>query len=211
MKWSGHHARGGYHHGNLREALIEAALALIAANGPLGFTFAEAARQAGVSPAAPYRHFPDRAHLLAAVAERGFVRFEAALARAWDGGSGGATTAFLRLGQAYLAFARTEPGYYAAMFEARLQLADTPELAKASEAAFTVLRDAAEIVVAGFPAAGRPPAMMVALHVWALSHGVASLFGPGSPTSRVVPMSPEDLLEAGVLVYLDGLGHAAAK
>jgi AcrR family transcriptional regulator len=54
----------GYHHGNLREALIRAALDLIAKKGPAGLTFAEAARHAGVSPAAPYRHFRDREHLL---------------------------------------------------------------------------------------------------------------------------------------------------
>ena len=55
--------RRGYHHGNLREALIEAALKLISEKGPAGFTFAEAARTAGVSPAAPYRHFRDRDEL----------------------------------------------------------------------------------------------------------------------------------------------------
>src|SRR5258708_30780717 len=74
----------GYHHGNLREALIRAALELIATKGTAGFTFAEAARFAGVSPAAPYRHFRDRDELMASVALRGFEQFEAALARAWD-------------------------------------------------------------------------------------------------------------------------------
>ena len=76
----------GYHHGNLKEALLRAALELIAQKGPAGFTFAEAARWAGVSPAAPYRHFRDRDELLANVALRGFERFELALKRAWDDG-----------------------------------------------------------------------------------------------------------------------------
>src|SRR5262249_18287690 len=76
----------GYHHGNLKEALIRAALELIAQRGPAGFTFAEAARWAGGSPAAPYRHFRDRDELLIDVARRGFAQFEAGLARAWDGG-----------------------------------------------------------------------------------------------------------------------------
>ena len=71
----------GYHHGNLREALIRAALELIAKKGPAGFTFAEAARFAGVSPAAPYRHFRDREELMASVALRGFEQFEAALTK----------------------------------------------------------------------------------------------------------------------------------
>jgi AcrR family transcriptional regulator len=58
MRWSKGDGERGYHHGNLREELVRAALALIAEKGPAGFTFAEAARWAGVSPAAPYRHFP---------------------------------------------------------------------------------------------------------------------------------------------------------
>src|SRR5262245_64624981 len=82
MSWS-RHGRGGrrgYHHGNLREALIGAALDLISQKGPAGFTFAEAARQAGVSPAAPYRHFRDRDALIADVAHQGFERFGQRLA-----------------------------------------------------------------------------------------------------------------------------------
>ena len=92
----------GYHHGNLKEALLRAALELIAQKGPAGFTFAEAARWAGVSPAAPYRHFRDRDELLASVALRGFQQFETALAKAWDDGRPDVFTAFDRLGKAYL-------------------------------------------------------------------------------------------------------------
>ena len=83
MAW-GKRYRGGYHHGNLKEALVRAALELIAEKGPAGFTFADAARWAGVSPAAPYRHYRDRDALLADVARRGFEEFGAALAKAWD-------------------------------------------------------------------------------------------------------------------------------
>ena len=195
----------GYHHGNLREALIRAALDLIARKGPAGLTFAEAARLAGVSPAAPYRHFRDREDLLANVALQGFVRFEAALARGWDGGRGGALAALDRLGRAYLDFARAEPAFYAAMFEAGVAVGDA-ELREASERAFGVLRRAAEAVCAQTPAAGRPPALMVALHVWAMAHGVAALFGRGDGARRALPMSPAELLEAQALVYLKGLG-----
>jgi AcrR family transcriptional regulator len=78
MSWSKDDKSGGprgYHHGNLKEALVRAALELIAQKGPAGFTFAEAARWAGVSPAAPYRHFRDRDELITNVALRGFERF----------------------------------------------------------------------------------------------------------------------------------------
>ena len=211
MRWGkrGHAARG-YHHGNLKEALVNAALELIAEKGPAGFTFADAARWAGVSPAAPYRHFRDRDALLADVARRGFEEFSAALAKAWDGGSPDVMTAFDRLGKSYLAFAKREPAYYSAMFEAGVPLDSDRELRETSENAFAVLRSASEQLVAMMPPQGRPPALMVALHVWAMTHGIASLFGRGDAARRRLPMSPEDLLEAAVLIYLRGLGLIAS-
>jgi AcrR family transcriptional regulator len=210
MSWTrrgGDHERRSYHHGNLREALIEAALALIAELGPSGFTVAEAARRAGVSPAAPYRHFRDAEALLAEIALRGFERFTAALAMAWNRGQPNPLRAFENVGRAYLAFARDEPAFYAAMFETRIRFDAYPPLQVAADSAFGILRQAAEQLAATLPAAKRPPALMIALHVWALSHGVASLFGRGD-AGRQLPMSPEELLEAGVLLYLQSLGLA---
>ncbi len=211
MSWRKEQRRAerGYHHGNLKEALLQAALNLIAQKGAAGFTFADAARMAGVSPAAPYRHFRDRDELLANVALRGFALFEAALTRAWNDGQPNAFAAFERMGRAYLEFARTEPAYYSAMFEAGVPLDVNPELREAGERAFAAIRVAAERLVAQIPAARRPPALMVALHVWAMAHGIASLFGRGDAGRRPVPMSPDELLEAGVLVYLRGLGLPA--
>jgi AcrR family transcriptional regulator len=206
MIWKSDQPPRGYHHGNLKEALIRAALELIAAKGPSGFTFAEAARSAGVSPAAPYRHFRDRDELIANVARRGFELFEAALVAAWKDGMPDTFTAFERLGRAYLEFARSEPAYYSAMFEAGIPIEVSQELRDAGERAFAVLRAAAERLVAQVPAARRPPAFMVALHVWSLAHGIASLFGRGDAGRRRLPMPPEELLEAGMLVYLRGLG-----
>jgi AcrR family transcriptional regulator len=207
MSWS-KDPRGprGYHHGNLKEALIQAALDLIAQKGPGGFTFAEAARAAGVSPAAPYRHFRDRDDLMVDVAQRGFEQFTQVLAGAWDGGRPEPMFAFERVGRTYLEFARTEPAYYSAMFEAGIPLDASPELRAAGDAAFAVLRGAAETLIARLPAGKRPPALMMALHVWSLAHGIAALFGRADAGRRALPMSPEELLEAGVLVYLRGLG-----
>jgi AcrR family transcriptional regulator len=211
MKWSKDDRAEprGYHHGNLKEALIRAALELIAEKGPAGFTFAEAARWAGVSPAAPYRHFRDRDELLANVALRGFEKFEQILARAWDDGRPDVFVALDRLGKAYLEFARTEPAYYAAMFEAGIPPAISAELREAGDRAFAVLRGAAEKLCAQLPAGERrPPALMVALHIWAMAHGIAALFGRGDAASRTLPMSADELLEAEALIYLRGLGLA---
>ncbi len=208
MNWHRDHRRtGSYHHGNLKEALMQAALDLIARKGPAGFTFAEAARSAGVSPAAPYRHFRDREELLASIAQQGFEQFEAALSSAWDDGRPDTPAAFSRVGKAYLTFARKHPAYYSAMFESGLPLENNPALLVASERAFAVLRAASERLIAlAPPNVPRPPALMMALHIWSLSHGIASLFGRGDAASRRLPMSAEDLLEAGVLIYLKGLG-----
>src|SRR6201993_5193038 len=74
--------RDSYHHGDLKRALTSAALSLVAEKGPKGFTLTEAARRAGVSAAAPYRHFADKAELLATVAEQGFRELHADLAAA---------------------------------------------------------------------------------------------------------------------------------
>src|SRR5262245_50062170 len=193
MSWSRQGGRSGprgYHHGNLKEALIDAALELIAQKGPAGFTFAEAARWAGVSPAAPYRHFRDRDELMADVARRGFDQFKAMLTRAWESGRPDAFTAFDRVGKAYLQFARSEPAYYSAMFEAGVPPEANPELREAGERAFAVLRTATERLVSTMPAQDRPPVLMMALHIWALSHGIASLFGRGGSARPAVPMPP---------------------
>src|SRR6478736_4845136 len=194
MSWRKEQRRAerGYHHGNLKEALLQAALGLIAEKGAAGFTFADAARMAGVSPAAPYRHFRDRDELLT---------------KAWDDGRPDTVTAFERVGKAYLAFARNEPAFYSAMFESGLPIDANPTLMAASERAFAIIRAAAERLAAlAPPGIPRPPAMMMALHIWSMSHGVASLFGRGDAARRKLPMSPEELLEAEVLIYLRGLG-----
>jgi AcrR family transcriptional regulator len=196
----------GYHHGNLKEALVRAALDLIAQKGPAGFTFADAARWAGVSPAAPYRHYRDRDELLSDVARRGFDAFTEQLSKAWDDGKPDPRTAFERLGKAYLAFARSEPAFYSAMFETGVPLDASPELRAAGDQAFAIVRRACEAISALLPQEKRPPALMMALHIWAISHGIASLFARGDGSQRALPMSAEDLLEAGVLVYLSGLG-----
>jgi AcrR family transcriptional regulator len=207
MSWRKDQSRNerGYHHGNLKEALLQAALDLIAQKGAAGFTFADAARMAGVSPAAPYRHFRDRDELLSSIALRGFEQFEQALMQAWDDGRPDTVIAFERVGRAYLAFAREEPAYYSAMFESGLPIDANPALMAAGERAFAIIRAAAERLAALAPLP-RPPAMMMALHIWSMSHGVASLFARGDAARRRLPMSPDELLEAEVLIYLRGLG-----
>lgn len=198
-------SKRGYHHGNLRQALVEAALELIAANGPTGFTMAEAAKLAEVSAAAPYRHFTGRDELIAEVAAQGFDLFADVLAYAYDDGRPSPLAAFEAVGRAYLAFARKHPGHYIAMFESGLSPSQTPELARAADRANRVLIRAAEALSARIPPERRPPPAMFSAHVSALSHGIVELYARGKPGARS-PFSPEELLETGVGIYLRGLG-----
>lgn len=198
-------SKRGYHHGNLRQALVEAALDLIATNGPTGFTMAEAAKAAEVSPAAPYRHFTGRDELIAEAAAQGFDLFADLLDYAYDDGRPSPLKAFEAVGRAYLAFARKHPGHYIAMFESGVAPNSTPDLARAAERANRVLIRAAEALSARIPADRRPPPALFAAHVSALSHGIVELYARGKPGTRS-PFSPEDLLESGVGIYLRGLG-----
>jgi AcrR family transcriptional regulator len=194
----------GYHHGNLRQALVDATLALIVEKGPQGFTVSEAAKVADVTPAAIYRHFSGRDDLLAEVARQGFDIFAALMEFAYDNGRPSALAAFEATGRAYLAFARKYPGHYQAMFESGLSPASHPDLAQVAAKARGVLERAADGLSLQLPAAKRPPATMFAAHIWAMSHGVVELFMRGNGTNT--QFAPEDLLEAGIGIYLRGLG-----
>ncbi|MFO1173815.1 MAG: TetR/AcrR family transcriptional regulator [Paracoccaceae bacterium] len=201
-------AKQGYHHGNLRQALLDAALVLIEKQGPQGFTLSDAAKSAGVTPAAVYRHFAGRDDLIAECARQGFEIFADLMDHAYNNGRPTALSAFEATGRAYLAFARKFPGHYMAMFESGLNFNRNPELARAADRARSVLTRAAEALSQHIPAARRPPAAMFANHIWALSHGVVELFARGAPGSRG-PFPPEELLEAGIGIYLRGLGLIA--
>jgi AcrR family transcriptional regulator len=198
-------SKRGYHHGNLRQALVDAALGLIEEKGPTGFTLSEAAKNAGVTPAAVYRHFEGREDLIAECARQGHEIFADLMVHAFDGGRPSALAAFEATGRAYLAFARKFPGHYMAMFESGTSANASPELAAAAAKSRAVLERAAEALSQNIPEGKRPPPSMFSAHVWAMSHGVVELFARGRPGANT-PFSPEDLLEAGIGIYLRGLG-----
>jgi len=195
----------GYHHGNLRQALIDGALKLIEDRGPTGFTLSEAAKQAGVTPAAVYRHFEGREDLIAEGALQGYDIFAELMEFAYESGQPSALKAFEATGRAYLAFARKYPGHYIAMFESGISVNRTPELAHAANRANGVLERAASDLSQHIPADKRPPASMFSAHIWAMSHGVVELFARNSP-GRASPFPADDLLETGIGIYLRGLG-----
>lgn len=198
-------AKRGYHHGNLKQALIDAALTLIAERGPTGFTLSEAAKQAGVTPAAVYRHFKGRDDLIAEAARQGFEMFADLMEFAYDKGQPSALSAFESMGRAYLAFARSHAGHYIAMFESGLSVNRSPELAAASARARHAMERAAEDLIVHVAPEKRIPASVFTSHIWAMSHGVVELYARHAP-GATTPFTPEDLLESGLGIYLRGLG-----
>jgi AcrR family transcriptional regulator len=195
--------RRGYHHGGLKDALVEAARALMAEHGPAGFTLAEAAKRVGVTTGAPYRHFADRSDLMGELARRGFDLFAERLAGAWDNGRPDPRAAFRRMGRAYLGFAAAEPGLYAAMFDSAKSLRSLAALSVANKA-FDGLCLAATGVLAA--ANGNPREVRnFALEVWALAHGTAMLalaghFDParGDDPAAILDRGAEALIEAAL-------------
>jgi AcrR family transcriptional regulator len=210
--WHGPFDKRGYHHGNLKEALIEAARRFIAERGLSGFTLADAAKLVGVSPAALYRHFSGREGLVAEVAGRGFDQLAARLARALRG-PGTPIERFTRMGEAYLAFAEEEPGFYAAMFAPRAAESEAPPGTPLGPWGAPPGRDEqpgpfnllVNALMMTFPDGfdGVDP-RFIALEVWALSHGIATLSAAGQlPKGPGFPDKVE-LLRAGVLALVHG-------
>ena len=167
-----------YHHGNLKPALLRAAVELIAEVGPAAFTLREVARRAGISHNAPYRHFREKDELLAAVATEGFERLADALGKPGKGtrarNPNPALCRFQASGLAYIRFALRSPEHLLVMFDWPLAPDRYPELSAAAKRAFSVLVELVEAAQReGSLPSGDPLAL--ACIAWSLVHGVAKL------------------------------------
>jgi AcrR family transcriptional regulator len=165
--------RKPYHHGNLREALLEASIQLIGEIGPTAFTLREVARRAGVSHNAPYRHFHDKNALLAAVAAQGYDELTEAMTKA----AGQHVTPRDRLkhaGLAYIAFALRRPEHFTVMFDAPLPPQEHPDAAQASKRSFSVLLDLVHACQDKEQSLPQDP-LPFALLAWSMVHGIAKL------------------------------------
>lgn len=207
--------RASYHHGSLRETLVRASLELIRAEGIGAVSLRRVAREAGVSPGAPYHHFPDRAALLTAIATDGFRMMEVRMTAA-RAGAATPSAALVALTEAYVRFAHEQPAYFGLMFRPDLAHPDGDPAAKeAADCSFRVLCD----VVAdgqrdGSVPPGDPGALITAL--WALGHGLASLWVDGSLDGRAGQLggSPEALITqvaGGVAAVLSGAARAGVR
>ncbi len=176
-----------YHHGDLREGLLNAGADIIETGGLSGFTLRECARRAGVSHAAPRNHFVNIEELILAIAARGWEAFHAALAAAADEAGSKPESRLAAMGRAYVAFALRRPGLYSLMFRTgdysatRLAAAGSrgeAALEVAASAGWRQLLDAVEAVTGP-----SPRIELAAIHVWSLVHGLASLSIDGKLTN----------------------------
>ena len=199
--------RKTYHHGDLRQALIDAALELLRAGGAEALTLRAVARAAGVSQAAPYRHFADRSALVGAVAQESFARMGASIERAVQRGPLG--PAALKRGMvAYVRFAHEHPAEYRVMFGAELaDRRDLPDLAATALGTFALLREGiARNQQAGALSTGDP--MRRAVIAWATLHGLVMLSLDGQ--TAVTGDSIETLADAATELLLAGMGGSLA-
>ncbi len=197
----------GYHHGDLRNALVSAGLRLLEQEGHPDFTLRDLARRVGVSAAAPYSHFADKTALLAAIATAGFGRLNAALEAAIRNDSDPAKQ-FLQMGSAYVRFGMDHPALYKLMFaseELSARCDEYPELQAAGDAAFASLTAMLERMQrSGFLQAGDPE--VNALSVWAHVHGLTSLFITGHvECAGGAAPQPAELVSSSLVTLLRGL------
>ena len=201
----------GYHHGNLRRALLDAAMELIRERGIDGFTLREVARRAGVSHAAPYHHFHDKAALVSALAVESFEAFERTFREAVARTSGTHLEKIHAIGRAYVRFAFDDPDRFALMWRPELRrMADDSPVDEAGLASYQVLID--EVVAgqdAGEIVAG--DVGLLSLSAWSAVHGLATLVVDGPLRDQVLTWSQaEPMVDAVLDLAIRGLDRRGA-
>lgn len=190
--------RRGYHHGDLRRALLDASIEIIEEKGDSRLTLRDVARRVGVSHAAPKHHFGDLRGLHCAIAEEGFRKLSAAMARARDSQPGASPLgAFKLVGIAYVDFAARNPGHFRAMFQPEVaDRSDQPSLQEAAEAAYELLLDGIRTAQAAGEVREHDTRDL-ALGAWSMVHGLASLAvdrqleNKGFSTTKAVELADE--------------------
>jgi AcrR family transcriptional regulator len=163
-----------YHHGDLRRALVEAARRILEAEGPNALSLRAVARVAGVSPAAPYHHFKDKAELLNAVADDGWKMLDGALVKAKAASP--LHAAMNALGVAYVCFARENPALYRVMYDTARDAEALPEnMQKGEDSAYCKVRDT--LIEAGADPTATTDLELATIAAWCAAHGLAEMAG----------------------------------
>lgn len=185
-------ARDRYHHGDLRRAVLDGALAAIAEHGPAALSLRDVARRAGVSHAAPAHHFGDKAGVLTAIATEGFELLAAATRAATEQPGG-----LIDGGIAYIRFALEHPAHNGVMFRPDLYHPDDENVVKAREVGASVLSDAVRRSLG--PDATEGDVLSGVVASWSFAHGFASLWSAGN---LPVGSDPEELARRAANAYV---------
>jgi len=187
--------RGRYHHGDLRRALLDAALAVLTEADARALTLREVARRAGVTHAAPYRHFTDKEALLAAVAEEGFRTLTDVMREEMGRASDDPVERLEALGVGYVRFALAHPAHFEVMFHPELHYErETCTLQEAADTTFGLLLSSVQAAQAAGKLRGDQP-LPFALLCWSTVHGLATLLVHGNfqHVEDQLPQSPGEL------------------
>lgn len=197
--------KGGYHHGALREALVEAAHRVISAKGRDNFTLADACRLAGVSTAAPYRHFADRDALIEAVCLRGYDLFADRLTRARDRHPKGSIEAIVAMGRAYVAFVTEDRELFDLMCGRELPEA-VAQVVDSRPGAFVALLEAVDAYRERRGLAD-VETLEIAVPLWAFVHGMAGLMLSGVLRRKLPGLDVDAMIEETTRTFLAGFGR----
>lgn len=162
-----------YHHGDLRETLIAAAMELVRTRGAENFSLADACRLAGVSTAAPYKHFRDKQEILELVCQRGFDQMRASAVAASNEGGEGTLAGIQLMGKAYVNFARSEPNLFRLMFGQNQALKHAVIVDEAGTGCFSYVVSQVALYCERERLASDPRA--IAVKLWTFVHGAACL------------------------------------
>jgi AcrR family transcriptional regulator len=191
-----------YHHGDLRRALVDAARQLLERDGPNALSLRAVAREAGVSPAAPYHHFKDKSELLDAVAEQGWRLLSESVAGA-ETPAGPFRDRIAEVGLAYVKFAREHPALYRLMYDCSRNASALPDLASNQESAFAHVRE--RMIAAGAATNDPLDIELATIGSWCAAHGLAEMAGFKQFEPIKEAMGGEEAFLRGVLRHMGGV------
>ena len=195
-----------YHHGDLSRALVAAGRRILETEGPDAMSLRAVAREAGVSPAAPYHHFKDKVELLDAVSAEGWRELGDAIARA-RAEAASAAVAVTEIGVAYIRFARENPALYRIMYRMACDRKTMPEHAKNAEGGVGQVAEA--ILASGANPASALDLQLIQIAAWCTAHGIAEMVGFKEFEELKEELGGEEAFVRAVLAHVGKLSGAA--